>query len=347
MTNQTPEQKETTYYRPRRGVSKAGWAMLGTLLGFTLPTLACIGIFFALTLGFGALGAQGGGLGGPTQILPTHVSGPLTGPAVAIIEITGQIVAGRGQGVGATAVAASGDIIDLITAADANPDVKVLLIRVDSPGGSPVASDEILNALNETGLPVVVLMGDQAASGGYYISMAADHIYANPNTLTGSIGVISTFPNVDGLLEMVGVEFNVITAGDTKDFGSLYRDMTEEEIAYWKSLLEEVHEGFIQVVMEGREMSEEDVRAVATGQVFTGKQAVELGLVDEIGYESDAIAKAALLGIVSGDPRVIRYDTPGSIFSLIGGNASNPATQIPTQMIERLLGPQMEFLWVR
>ncbi|NJN44224.1 MAG: signal peptide peptidase SppA [Anaerolineae bacterium] len=143
-------------------------------------------------------------------------------------------------------------------------DVEAILLIVNSPGGSVVASDVIYNELQNVQKPIVVLFGETAASGGYYISMAGDYIIANPNSLVGSVGVISTFPNAEELLEKVGVEMNVVISGEAKDFGSLYREMTPEELAYWQSLIDETYEGFVEIVADGREMSVEDVRAWQT-----------------------------------------------------------------------------------
>ncbi len=348
--NANPEQPAGNTNKPVRrrrfrGVSAAVWALLGTIVGFSLPAVACIGFFFAFTVGMSVLGSQGTQQAVPT--LPVHVSGPLVGPAIAIIDVNGTIVGGSSGALGATEVAAAEDIIALINAANSDPDVKAILLKVNSPGGSVVASDEIYHALTGIHKPIVVYMGEVAASGGYYISMAADHIVANPNTLTGSIGVISTFPNVEGLLEKVGVEFNVITGGEAKDFGSMYRDMTEEELLYWQTLTNEIHTSFIEIVAEGRGMTEGEVREIADGRVYTGRRALELGLLDELGHQSNAIHEAAMLGIIAGEPRVIRYSNPTNFFSLLGGVANANQSSVPAQLLERILFPRVEFIWSR
>jgi protease-4 len=188
-------------------------------------------------------------------------------------------------------------------------------------------------------------MGDVSASGAYYISVAADHIIANPNTLTGSIGVISTFPAIHELLEKVGVEITTITAGESKDFGSLYRPMTPEEIEYWQELTGEVHEGFIEVVAEGREMEIETVRELADGRVFSGRQALELGLVDELGYLENAIQVAADLGGISGPPRVIHYQQFSPLSAFLGSTFSALNPGLPRDWVQRLISPSIEYRW--
>ncbi len=339
MNNQLPTPPTT----PNPGNRTALWTLLGVFIGFSLPVLTCMGFFFLLIIGLSAAG--GGQASAAVSAVPIHVSGPLTGPAVAIIEISGPIVSGRASSFSESSVAASEDVIDVIRWSAQDPDVEAILLVVNSPGGSVVASDVIYNALKNVQKPIVVLFGETAASGGYYISMAGEHIIANPNSLVGSIGVISTFPNAQELLEKVGVQMNVVISGEAKDFGSLYRDMTPEELDYWQGVIDETYAGFVTIVAEGRKMDEEAVRALADGRVYTGRQALELGLVDALGYEQEAINKAATLGLISGEPRVIRYSTEAGFLSLLGGVANPPDTSA-FAMLERLLMPKMEFMWV-
>ena len=255
------------------------WALLGVLVGFSLPIVACIGITLFLSIGLAGLGNPTA----PSPISAVHTSGPLDGPAVAIIEITGPIVSGRVSPLASTDTAAAADIIDQIEQAALDSDVRAIILYVNSPGGGVVPSDEIYTALQQLRIPIVVQMGDVAASGAYYLSMAADHLIANPNTLTGSIGVISTFPDAHELLEKVGVEMNVITAGEVKDFGSPYREMSPDEQAYWEELINEVYQDFIEIVAKGRGFDEETARSLADGRVYSGRRALELGLIDAVG----------------------------------------------------------------
>ncbi len=317
------------------------WAVLGVVVGFTLPMLACIGMFLAVSFGFGLMATQGSTV--PVSS-PVYVSGPITGPAVAIIDVAGQIVSGEGTSFSTSTEAASRVIARQIQLAANDPDVRAILLYVNSPGGSVVGSDEIFHELQKVNKPIVVYMGELAASGGYYVSMAGEYIIANPNSLVGSIGVISTFPNVEDLLDKVGVRFNVFTSGDSKDFGSLYREMTPEEEAYWQGVINETYENFVNLVVEGRSLTRDEVLAFADGRVYTARQAKELGMLDELGYEEDAIAKAAALASIPGSPRVVRYPASDSLLSLLGGLGIVPQ-QAALDDMEQWLAPRLEYRW--
>lgn len=306
------------------------------ILGFALPVLACMGLIVA---GGVALGQMSAGFS-PDAATPFTTG---AGPGIALITVEGTIISGSGQPFDA-GIAASDDIIAQIKRAKEDNDAKAIVLRVNSPGGGVVASDEIYHALKESGKPVVVSMGDLAASGGYYISMAADWIVANPNTLTGSIGVISQFANAEELLDKVGVEFVVVKSGPAKDTGSPFREMTEEERERWQALIDEVYAGFVQVVMEGRGLNEAEVRGLADGSIYTGRQALELGLVDALGYESDAIAKAAELGGIRGEPRIIRYPRRTTIYDLLQTVVSQRSLlPTPQDLTGWLTGPRIAF----
>ncbi|MFZ5469657.1 MAG: signal peptide peptidase SppA [Myxococcota bacterium] len=184
--------------------------------------------------------------------------------------------------------------------------VKAIVVRIDSPGGSVGPSQEIYDAIKRVREKkhVLVSMGSMAASGGYYIACAGEKVYANPGTLTGSIGVVMQVPDVSGLLAWANVEMNTITSGKLKDSGSPFRDMTEEERAYFKALLDDVHQQFISAVADGRKLPVEEVRPYADGRVFSGRQAKEWKLVDELGGLSAAVAEAGKLAGIEGEPKV-------------------------------------------
>ncbi|HOA25858.1 MAG TPA: signal peptide peptidase SppA, partial [Aggregatilineales bacterium] len=207
-----------------------------------------------------------------------------------------------------------------------------------------VASDEIYRALQRVDKPVVVSMGSIAASGGYYISVAADHIYATPYTLTGSIGVISQFFNAQELLEDLGVEVITITSGEVKDFGNFARPMTEEERAYWQALIDDTYEGFLSIVAEGRSLPVDEVREIADGRVILGGDAVELGLVDELGYFEDAVAKAAELGGIEGEPRIVELKPQTGLFESLYGLESLMRRSEVLDLLQRTgAPPSLEF----
>lgn len=178
-----------------------------------------------------------------------------------------------------------------------NKKVKAVLFRVNSPGGSAFASEQIWKAVADLKKekPVVVSMGDVAASGGYYISANASKIYAQPNTITGSIGIFGMFPNVEGLTSKIGLSFDNVKTHDLADFGDLTRPMREDEKIIVQSYVERGYDLFLKRCAEGRGLSTDSVNAVGQGRVWTGKQALALGLVDELGGLNDALAEAARL----------------------------------------------------
>ncbi len=186
-------------------------------------------------------------------------------------------------------------------------DIKAIVLRIDSPGGGVGPSQEIYAEVKKTtGLKkVVASMGAIAASGGYYVGAAADHIMANPGTITGSIGVVMEFANAQELFQKIGVSAVVIKSGDYKDTGSPLRKMTPEERRLLEDFVGNVHQQFVTAVAEGRKMSEETVRTFADGRIFSGQQAHELGLLDSLGNLEDAIALAAEMGGIKGEPSVV------------------------------------------
>ena len=186
--------------------------------------------------------------------------------------------------------------------------VKAIVLRIDSPGGGVVVSQEIYNAVKNArkeGKKVVASMGTVAASGGYYVAAAADRIVANPGTLTGSIGVKMEFANIEKLLEKIGVRGMVVKAGEYKDVGSPFREMSAQEKKLLQDVIDDVHSQFIKAVAEGRNMQEAEVRAIADGRIFTGRQALDLKLVDQLGDLADSIKVAGELVGIHGKPRVI------------------------------------------
>ena len=246
-----------------------------------LTVIALIGIgFIALSL-LGNFLSEGGWIGGDK---------------VAVIRIEGIILDSR-------------ETIEELRHYRDNPSVKAIVLRIDSPGGAVVPSQEIFAEVRKTRaegkIKVVTSMGNVAASGGYYIAAATDRIVANPGTLTGSIGVIMALANVKGLLEKFGVQSVVIKSGRHKDMASPFRAMTPEDRALLQTVLDDVHAQFIDAVATGRSLQLEQVKTLADGRIFTGKQAQTVNLVDELGDLHDAIQLAARLVGISGEPRVI------------------------------------------
>ncbi|MGQ9631225.1 MAG: signal peptide peptidase SppA [bacterium] len=199
-----------------------------------------------------------------------------------------------------------------------NPAVKAIVLELNTPGGSVVASQEIYREVLKARekKPIVAVMREAAASGGYYIACAANRIVASPGTITGSIGVIAIFPNVEGLFDKIGVKYTVVKSSAFKDIGLPSREMTEEEKAVIQGVVDDDYRQFIKVVAEARNMSEEEVRKLADGRIYTGSQALNLGLVDELGNFQDGLDVAAKLGGIEGKPRILRLERRR--FSLFG-----------------------------
>ncbi|MBE9550609.1 MAG: signal peptide peptidase SppA [Proteobacteria bacterium] len=185
--------------------------------------------------------------------------------------------------------------------------VKAIVLRIDSPGGAVAPSQEIYDEVART-VPlkkVVVSMGSVAASGGYYIAAAADHIMANPGTITGSIGVVMEFPNIEDLVKKIGFNTEVIKSGSYKDIGSPLRKMSSSERELLQGVIDSVYHQFVNAVAHSRQIPVEKVTAIADGRIFSGEQAKEIGLVDSLGGLEDAVAMAAKAGGIKGDPVVI------------------------------------------
>ncbi len=231
------------------------------------------------------------------------------GERVAVVRIEGVIVDSR-------------DAIEELRKFRENPNVKAIVLRIDSPGGGVVPSQEIysevLKTRTEGRVKVVTSMGNLAASGGYYIAAATDRIVANPGTLTGSIGVIMELANVRGLMEKVGVQSVVIKSGKHKDLASPFRTMSVEDRAILQTVLDDVHDQFIQAVAAGRAMKVDQVRDLADGRIFTGRQARTVKLVDELGDLQDAIRLAGKMGGIAGEPRVVETRKRFSLRDLLG-----------------------------
>jgi protease-4 len=212
--------------------------------------------------------------------------------------------------------------------------VKAVVLQVESPGGSAAASQEILNELGRLEKPIVVSMGDVVASGGYYISAKADKIVALPATLTGSIGVISEIPNLKGLFDKLGIDMEVFTGGKHKDMYAGLRELTPEEKVIMQEITDQIYDQFVQVVVEGRGLSEDKVRELATGQLYTGVQAKELGLVDELGGLNEAIDLAASLAGIE-KPKVEYYKpaVPSLLSTLMGMGLQKLSSVIQVQSL--------------
>jgi protease-4 len=231
------------------------------------------------------------GLSGEESVLWTGV-----GEKVAIVDVHGVIQN-------------SSDVVRQLRKYAKDSSIPAVVVHIDSPGGGAAPSQEIfeeINKLREEGKRVVASMGSVGASGGYYIACAADTIVANPATLTGSIGVIFQFPVAEELFKKIGVKFEVVKRGEVKDIGSMDRSMTKRERESLQTVVDDTYEQFVGVVAESRGMKTDDVVKIADGSIFTGRQAKELGLVDELGNLYDAIKIAGEMVGIQEYPKTIK-----------------------------------------
>lgn len=218
------------------------------------------------------------------------------------------------------------EIVSQLRMAEKDTRIKAVLFKVDTPGGSVTASDilyhELMNFKKLSAAKIVVAMMGLATSGGYYVSLPADYIFAHPTTVTGSIGTILMIPKVDGLMEKIGVGVDVHKSGENKDILSPLRPSTDEEREILQDLTNALGQRFIQLVKNHRNLDEEKLAKIATARVYLAQEARELGLVDEIGYLSDALSKAKEIAGLPANARIVVYRRT----EYANDNLYNPAT---------------------
>lgn len=230
-------------------------------------------------------------------------------------------------------------------------DVKALVLRINSAGGTVTASDIMYRELElfrrERKIPIVAVLMDVAASGGYYVALAADQIVAHPTSVTGSIGVIMLTVNAEGLLQKIGVSAAAIKSGERKDMGSPFRTLTPEERAIFQSVIDGMHTQFVTKVVERRHIPAETARTVADGRIYTADQAVALKLVDRVGYMPDAI-DAAKRAAGLDEARVVVYHRPRQYRATYYARSETEASAIPTTLsqLATLVGPGPRFLYL-
>ena len=252
------------------------------------------------------------------------------GEKIAIIEVQGVILDPQ-------------PVVEKLVKLRKNEKVKAIVLRIDSPGGGVGPAQEIFAEVKKARKEkkVLVSMGSVAASGGYYIACGADKILANPGSITGSIGVIVESLNVEELLRKLGLRSMVVKSGKHKDLGSPLRPMTEEERKLLQGVIDSVHEQFIRAVAEGRKLPVEKVRELADGRIFSGEQAQELGLVDELGNLEDTLAMAATLAGIRGEPEIIYPEKKR--FSLLDFLLQESVRRIVGSLREK--APPLNFLY--
>ncbi len=224
--------------------------------------------------------------------------------------------------------------------------IEAMVVRVDSPGGGVAPSQEIHQALRrfrEAGKVLVTSMGSVAASGGLYVSLASTKIFANPGTITGSIGVIMEIGNVEDLLKKVGLRVEVVKSGVHKDLGSPVRPLSPEDRAILQQVIDDAYDQFLRSISEGRNLPLEQVRSFADGRIFTGERAKGLGLVDEIGSLDDAIREAGRLAGIVGKPKVVEERPRGGFLGrLLRGSPSLQALGLPLSEV----GARLQYRWM-
>ncbi len=261
------------------------------------------------------------------------------GDRIGLLYIDGIIMSGRPMDSFFYSAGVTSDrIVEVVEQAIDDDGIKALVVRINSPGGSAAASQEIYDAFERfsaTGRPIIVSMADVAASGGYYVAAPADEIYADPATLTGSIGVIMQFLNYEGLFEKIGLYDETLTAGEFKDIGSPTRPMTEEEREMLNDLVAQVHDQFKDAVMEARGFTRDEIDEIATGMIYSGEQALDLGLVDELGGLQDAIDRASDIAGLGDNPVIDELGKTGLLDQLMEDLG---AVEAPPASLEGALG---------
>jgi len=244
------------------------------------------------------------------------------GDKIAIVEVKGVITQSSG-------------VIEDLQQYLADDGVKAIVLRVDSPGGGVGPAQEIYREImrirSTSKKKVVTSMGSVAASGGYYIACASDRIVANPGTITGSIGVIMQFSNLEELLKKIGVKGVVLKSGEHKDIGSPFREMTPEEKGIMQEVLDNVHQQFIQAVADGRKLERSKVAQIADGRILTGEQAKNLGLVDQLGNLQDTIDVTAKMVGIEGKPNVLYPKRKISIWDLLMRDMASAIVDVLTE----------------
>jgi protease-4 len=248
-----------------------------------------------------------------------------SGDKVAVVDLKGVI-------------ASSDEVVRQMKKYRNNSSVRAIVLHIDSPGGGVVASQEMyeeVRAVRDGGKPVIVSMGSLAASGGYYVAVGGSYLVANRGTLTGSVGVISEFLQLKDALDKLGIGVKTIKAGKLKDAGSPMRAMNDDDQKYFQALMDDVHRQFIDVVARERKMDVEKVRELADGRVFTGEQALQLGLVDTLGTFEDAVRIAAVKVGIKGEPAIVKERKRQMWYESIFGDAGETLKDLKQELIDR------------
>lgn len=314
-----------------------------------LLLLLCLGLCACVQPNINVFGSPGG------PYREQRLSGTGKGGKILLVSVDGLISEREKSGMLRTRPSTLEDVTAQLRLARRDPNIKAVVLKVDSPGGTVTASDLIAHEITrykaDTGVKVVAVLMGVAASGGYYVALPADHIAALPTTVTGSVGVIFLQPRVAGLLEKIGVSVDVSKSGAQKDMGSPFRQPTEEERRIVDGVVKAQAERFQKLVREHRKLDEAAMATVATARVFTAQEAKELKLVDSVGYMEDVFATAEKLGglpkgapVVSYRRQYLQNATPYAP----GAEAIEPKPSLVSLGLENLAPPRagMYYLWL-
>ena len=248
------------------------------------------------------------------------------------------------------------EIVSQLRKAEKDPRIKAVLLGIESPGGSSTDSDILFHELerykSKSGVKVIAIMMGIAASGGYYAALASDRIMAHPSSITGSVGTIFLRPKVQGLMEKIGVGAEVSKSGKYKDMGSPYRETLPEEREMIQAMIEDLNKRFLELASRKRGLTDEQVRAVATARIFTARQALEMGLVDAIGYMDDGLNAAKEMAGLPEDARVVVYrrrrhpnDNVYNLLSTDEGGRVPELVRLPLSELFRMPAAGFYYLW--
>lgn len=273
--------------------------------------------------------------------------GKAGGEQIAVVHIEGTIVSTAPGGFGTSGVAPADKIVSELKEARENPDIKAVILKMNTGGGTVVGSDEIgreVERVRKAGKKVVAAMGEMTASGGYWIACKTDKIVANPGTFTGSIGVIMQLTKMKELYNKLGIEVNNFKTGPYKDMGSSNKDISPEERKIFQGLVDDSYQDFIKVVAEGRKMDPARVKQLADGRIYTGKQAKTLGLVDELGDFTEAVNITAKLAGIKGEPNLVEMTSDQGIWQELFNGFQVRSKVLPIPLEGLLLMPDPALL---
>ncbi len=303
-------------------------------------TLVVVGILFlvfivAPILLFIAIGAL-------VAISGADTSSSSTGN-VAHIQINGMILTQTQASLfGGTSDTSSTELVQRLTQIQNDKNIKGVIFEINSPGGSGVASDEIAQAIAKLDKPTVSYVREVGASGAYWVASATDRIYVNRLSTVGSIGVIASYLEFSGFLDRYNITYQRFVAGENKDFGSPFSEVTPQQRAYFENLLDELHEIFIAEVAQGRGMTVEEIRPLADGSIFTGNRAVQIGLADEIGGKEQAIEY--MEQVLGSDIKLVTYTRRQSFFDVLAGYTTKNSYAIGVGIGDSLNNAQQKLL---